>query len=402
MKKIEVAFFDAGGGHRAAATALEMVIQAQQRPWEVCLTNLQELLDPTDILKKYAGIRIQDFYNSILRTGWTLGSTELMRSLQVIIRAYRRPIVRILKAHWKETQPGMLVSVVPHFNRALFESFRAVFPDRPFVTILTDIADYPPHFWLERQKQYAICGSQKAAEQAAQLGYSAEQIFQASGMILHPRFYEPQAADRAAERQRLGLRPNHPTGLVLFGGHGSRAMLDIAERLDESQLEVQLILLCGKNEVLAKELRERKWRVPHVTEGFTKEVPYYMHLSDFFIGKPGPGSLSEALSKQLPVIVECNSWTLPQERYNAQWIKERNVGIVLRSFRKIVPAVTELLEPEKFGEFRANTTRKPNRAIFEIPDFLDRIFQREADSARLFPQARNTSAPGAKVRSSVG
>jgi len=402
MKKIEVGFFDAGGGHRAAATALEMVIQAQQRPWEVCLTNLQELLDPTDILKKYAGIRIQDFYNSMLRTGWTLGSTELMRSLQVIIRAYRGPIVRILKAHWKETQPDMLVSVVPHFNRVLFESFRAVCPDRPFITVLTDIADYPPHFWLERQKQYVVCGSQKAVEQAAQLDYSTEQIFQASGMILHPRFYEPQALDRAAERQCLRLRPNLPTGLVLFGGHGSRAMLDIAERLDESELELQLILLCGNNAVLAKELLERKWRMPHVIEGFTKEVPYYMHLSDFFIGKPGPGSLSEALSKQLPVIVECNSWTLPQERYNAQWIKERNVGIVLRSFRKIVPAVTELLEPEQFGEFRANTSRQPNRAIFEIPDFLEQIFQREEGSARLVAQARNTSAPGAKVRSSVG
>ncbi len=127
-----------------------------------------------------------------------------------------------------------------------------------------------------------------------------------------------------------------------------------------------------------------------------------MGLADFFIGKPGPGSLSEALSKQLPVIVECNSWTLPQERYNAQWIKERNVGIVLRSFRKIVAAVTELLEPENFGELRANTARQSNRAIFEIPEFFETIFQREAEPASVAAHERNTSAPGAKVRSSVG
>ncbi len=402
MKHIEICFFDAGGGHRAAANALEMVIQAQHRPWEVHLTNLQELLDPTDVLKKYAGIRIQDFYNSMLRTGWTLGSTELMRSLQVIIRAYRRPIVRILKAHWKETQPDLLVSVVPHFNRALFDSFRATCPERPFVTILTDIADYPPHFWLERQEQYAICGSAKAVEQARQLGYTPERVFQASGMILHPRFYEPAEIKRSDERRRIGLDPDLPTGLVLFGGHGSRAMLDIAERLDESTLGIQLILLCGKNAMLAKELRERRWRMPHCIEGFTKEVPYYMSLADFFIGKPGPGSLSEALSKRLPVIVECNSWTLPQERYNAQWLKERSVGLVLRSFRKIVAAVTELLEPETFGELRANTTRQPNRAIFEIPEFFETIFQREAEAASVAAHERNTSAPGAKVRSSVG
>ena len=53
MQRIEFGFFDAGGGHRAAATALEMAIQSQQRPWEVRLTNLQELLDPLDIVKKY-------------------------------------------------------------------------------------------------------------------------------------------------------------------------------------------------------------------------------------------------------------------------------------------------------------------------------------------------------------
>ena len=43
--------------------------------------NLQELLDELDILKKYANIRIQDFYNEMLRTGWTLGSPQLMRVL---------------------------------------------------------------------------------------------------------------------------------------------------------------------------------------------------------------------------------------------------------------------------------------------------------------------------------
>ncbi len=117
MKRIEICFFDAGGGHRAAATAIEMVIQAQRRPWEVQLTNLQELLDPTDVLKKYAGIRIQDFYNSMLRTGWTLGSTELMRSLQVIIRAYRAAD----RAH-PESALERNAARFARFRRAAFQS----------------------------------------------------------------------------------------------------------------------------------------------------------------------------------------------------------------------------------------------------------------------------------------
>ena len=373
MERIEFCFFDAGGGHRAAATALEMAVQSQQRPWEVRLTNLQELLDELDILKKYAGIRIQDYYNWMLRSGWTLGSKQLMNILQGAIRVYHRKTVRMLEAHWKETQPDMVVSFVPHFNRALGESFRRAFPGRPFVTVLTDIADFPPHFWIERQLQYVICGSDRAVAQAKALGHSDEHIFRASGMILHPRFYEAPVGNRFGEREKLGLRADLPTGLVLFGGHGSKAMLEIAERLDKSPLELQLILICGKNEKLASALRGQKSRLPRFVEGFTTKVNYYMQLADFFIGKPGPGSVSEALAMKLPVIVACNSWTLPQERYNCEWVLEKEVGIVLRNFRTIEKAVAQLIEPATLARYRSNAAALQNRAVFEIPEMLEKI-----------------------------
>jgi Glycosyltransferase family 28 C-terminal domain/Monogalactosyldiacylglycerol (MGDG) synthase len=385
VQRIEFGFFDAGGGHRAAATALQMAIQAQQRRWEVQLTNLQELLDPLDIAKKYANVRIQDIYNTMLRRGWTLGSPQLLRVLQFTIRMYHRPTVRLMESHWKESQPDMLVSFVPHFNRAMGESFRQAFPARPFVTILTDIADYPPHFWIENQQQYLICGSDRAVEQARSIGNSQDRILRASGMILHPRFYDPPVEDRTAGRARLGLRPDLPTGLVLFGGHGSKVMLEIAERLDRSNLDVQLIFVCGKNDQLANALRTRKSRVPRFVEGFTTRVNEYMQLADFFIGKPGPGSVSEALAKQLPVIVECNAWTLPQERYNATWIVEKQVGVVLPSFAKIDQAAAELIEPSNLSRYRANAAALHNRAVFEIPDILERIFGRSQAAAPTNP-----------------
>jgi UDP-N-acetylglucosamine:LPS N-acetylglucosamine transferase len=374
VQRIEFGFFDAGGGHRAAATALQMAIQAQQRPWDVQLTNLQELMDSLDIAKKYANIRIQDIYNTMLRRGWTLGSPQLLRVLQATVRLYHRPTVRLMEEHWKETRPDMLVSFVPHFNRAMGESFGRAFPGRPFVTILTDIADYPPHFWIESDHQYLICGSDRAVEQARKLGNPDDHIFRASGMILHPRFYDAPAEDRLIGRARLGLQPDLPTGLVLFGGYGSNAMLEIAERLDRSNLGVQMIFICGKNEKLAAGLRARKWRIPVFIEGFTSRVNEYMQLSDFFIGKPGPGSISEALAKQLPVIVECNAWTLPQERYNATFVREKQVGLVLRSFAKIDQAVAQLIEPSALARYRANAAALHNRAVFEIPDILERVF----------------------------
>jgi len=380
-RRIHLVFFDAGGGHRNAATALQLQIERQGLPLDVSLVNLQEVLDPLDILRKMTGIRIQDMYNKMLRNGWTLGSPQLMRVLQLVVRMYHRPSVGVLEKFWREREPDMVVSLVPHFNRAMRESYEKAFRGRPFVTVLTDLADYPKHFWIERESQYLVCGTEKAVEQAHELGHSDETIFQTSGMILHPRFYEASEVDRAGERVKLGLRTDLPTGIVLFGGYGTWKMLDILRQLNRSNLQMQLILICGRNEKLAEALRKEPSRIPIHVEGFTTQIPYFMALSDFFIGKPGPGSISEALSKRLPVIIDCNAWTLPQERYNAQWVREKEVGVVVPSHREVVDAVGEMLKPGELEKFRAHAARMNNRAIFEIPAIFEKILNGSRESA---------------------
>jgi len=109
-------------------------------------------------------------------------------------------------------------------------------------------------------------------------------------------------------------------------------------------------------------------------------VNEYMQLADFFIGKPGPGSVSEALAMKLPVIVECNAWTLPQERYNADWIVEQQVGIVLRNFHRIDEAVARLIEPAALARYRASAAAIHNRAVFEIPGILEQILERSGSA----------------------
>ena len=375
MTKIDLIFFEAGGGHRAAATALKSVIDQQQRGWDVKLVNLQEILDPLDIFRKYTGVRMQDIYNLLLKKGWTLGSPQLTVAMHALIRLYHPGQVRLLEKYWAQGERDLVVSLIPNFNRALRESL----PDTPLLTILTDLADYPPHFWIEPQEQFFICGTDKAVQQALALGHPKERVFRTSGMILRPIFYDPITIDRGEERDQLGLDPDLPTGLVLFGGEGSSVMLDIAKRITA---RAQFIFICGKNQKLAERLRRLPTTFPKYVEGFTSEIPYYMHLSDFFVGKPGPGSISEALAMHLPVIVECNAWTLPQERYNTEWVREKDVGVVLKSFREIDGAVRQLLEPANLARFRSNAAGITNRAVFEIPDILDGVMQKETRSAR--------------------
>src|SRR5579863_1445220 len=134
MKKIHIVFHDGGGGHRNAAFALKTIAEQQQRDWQIELIQFQELTDKLDVLRKMTGIRIQEQYNIILRKGWTLGSTQLLRVLQATIRLFHRPLVRLLEEFWRQKPADMLVSVIPHFNRQIAESWSTVYPGRPFVT----------------------------------------------------------------------------------------------------------------------------------------------------------------------------------------------------------------------------------------------------------------------------
>jgi hypothetical protein len=367
--RITFVYFDAGGGHRASMNALCSMIRGQQRAWEIDCLNLQELLDTIDPIRRLTGLRVQDTYNLMLKKGWTLGATQLLPVLHALIRIYHSRIVSELERYWRAARPDMVVSLIPNFNRQLAESVRRVSPATPFVTILTDLADYPPHLWIERESEFLICATERAAEQAQLAGHPGQRVFRTSGMLVDPSFYSSPRMDVRKERESVGLAPDRKTGLVLFGGQGSRVMLEIARRL-RSFPDLQLIFISGKNQALENDLWKTQFKIPVFVEGFTKRIPYYMSLADFFIGKPGPGSISEALVMGLPVIVERNARTLPQERFNAEWIQAQGVGLVVRSFRHIAQAVEQILEPATFSGFLRSVSALRNRAVFEVPEIL--------------------------------
>jgi len=125
--------------------------------------------------------------------------------------------------------------------------------------------------------------------------------------------------------------------------------------------------------------------------GFTKEVHKLMRAVDFLIGKPGPGSIAEAMQRGLPVLVECNSWTLPQERFNAEWVTQKRVGIVLKSFDDVVAGVQQMLDAEKLAEFKKNVAAQNNRAIFEITEILQTLLDKQ-----------NTGLNSKRLRDAVG
>jgi hypothetical protein len=372
-RTIDLVYFNAGGGHRAAALALRDAIAQQRRPWTVRLVDLNEVLDPNGRWRRAVGVDPEALYNARLRRGWTLGLRHELRLLQAGIRLAHGPIVQALQQHWLRTEPDLVASLVPNFNRALYESVASTLPGVPFTTVLTDMEDLPPHFWIEAgQDQHLVCGSPAALAQARAAGYRDERLSLTSGMILHPGFYRAVPGDRRAKLEALGLDPARTTGLVTFGGQGSARMVDIARLLPDHQL----LLLCGRNDALVEKLKRLQRPAPHAALGFTSEMPQLMALCDYFIGKPGPASLSEAVHCGLPVITFLNAWTMPQERSNARWVLTQGIGRVVSSMKALPAAVDQVLAD--LEPLRARVRAIDNRAVFEVPEIFEALLMRAA------------------------
>jgi hypothetical protein len=176
-ERVELIYFNAGGGHRAAALALQAELLAQHPDWTVTAVDLFRLLDPRDRFRRLTGFAPEAYYNRRLATGMTLGLAQELKMLQAMIRMWHARLVRPLELHWRATAPTLVVSLVPNFNRAIADGLNWACPNTPFVTVMTDLADHPPHFWIEPGfTEHLICGTHHAVQQARAQGIRDDRI----------------------------------------------------------------------------------------------------------------------------------------------------------------------------------------------------------------------------------
>lgn len=401
--KVNVVTGQGGGGHYSTYRAIKAVVEQRRLPWELQVTDMDDIIaglsQAGEIQNAYEtfGFSGHDLYNLMVKGGWTWLWPLKMRLNKLMVKMNHQTGVKIFAEHWQKHQPDLVVSVMPLYNKGLYESLQIAKPGTPYVTVLTDFADCPPAFWFDPEAgNTLVCGTDRAVEQARSLQIPSDRIIQSSGLVIHPNFYKQQPLsdterdiEKAAKRIALGLDASTPTGLVMFGGNGSKVMLDIAKRLEGLEEQIQLIFVCGNNTEVAEALKTNSSRVCHSSAshssetgtqkravvGFVDEIANYMQLSDFFIGKPGNVSVSEALAMKLPIITECALTTMSQEKYCAQWVKNNGVGIVVSSFKQIEQAVSEMIQPARYQQYKQRLAEFDNQAVFEVADLLQIILE---------------------------
>mmetsp|Transcript_5217 Transcript_5217/g.16688 ORF Transcript_5217/g.16688 Transcript_5217/m.16688 type:complete len:322 (+) Transcript_5217:1046-2011(+) len=188
----------------------------------------------------------------------------------------------------------------------------------PVLVVISDFEGTGVHSWIQSKTDNVLCGTSLCRQQALQFGVPPNQVYQISGMILRPSFYDhvrgkATVVDRSAKVAELGLDPTKRTCLVFWGGVGNRKLMAASLALLNCKHQLNLILLCGHNKPLYNSMKQIKWPNKVIIEEYTPNVSFYMEISDMIVCKPGPGVTSEAALLGLPILVEWSPFTLPQE-----------------------------------------------------------------------------------------
>jgi len=289
---------------------------------------------------------------------------------------------------WTETAPDMICNFTTGTSNFMAKGLRrAGLSHIPVVLIISDFEGVGAHSWIESRGDNVVCGTSLCRQQALNMGVPPDQVFQTSGMILRPAFYEAVdiSPDRGAALRRLGLDPGRRTCLVFWGGVGSGKVVEAGRAVLAAREPLNLIFLCGRNTQLQEQLQQMAWPVKVLIEGYTSNVSFYMQVSDMIVCKPGPGVASEAALLGLPILVEWSAFTLPQEVAVCKWVVSRGLGLGfsrMGQLAALVDRVCSLLGPfdtarqlrpipiAREGMTGVDMNPADNKAVFEVPSIL--------------------------------
>lgn len=372
-KRVLIIYETAGGGHYANAKALEKAIQLR---YPECVVDLMH------VSKVSSSKRVTHLYNSynemlkadprMVRYGFRImNSFNAEQVLSPLIpKAFDN-----FKSYFKEKQPDVVVSVFSVFNYLAFELMKKLgwTGSIPFVIFVTDLTRNFLKSWVHPEADLMIAMLDETKEQLIDYGMPAERIKVLHGMPVNPTFMEGTRTKEAARRE-LGMAVDRFTILITMGGVANKNTIRFSKELAQSGLPVQLIVVCGRNASLKRQMDRvaAQARIPIKVLGFTDQMPTLMDATDLAVAKPGPGTIAELAYKQIPMLIDAIFTPMPQEQGNLDFVVEKGLGKAVTNARGVVELVQELMEnPVEYRRMveAMATIRNPN-AVYEVVEMI--------------------------------
>jgi 1,2-diacylglycerol 3-beta-galactosyltransferase len=345
MRRLLFLIADTGGGHRAAATAVERQMTATW-PGEFEIT----ILDPFTSAKPRVIGGTAGLYGPITRHArWLWGglyySTNTRPAVALLERTVLRSVTHAVTAAIDDLDPECVVSFHPLLNHISVRAVRSRTRRVPVITVITDLVDIHVA-WECRDVDAVVVPSPGGLDHCRRAGIPASRCHD-FGLAVDRRFTElpGDAAGIAAIRERLGLRTDSFVVLVCGGADGSGGLVKHARAIAAGSLDLDLVVICGRNERARTALAGLTTGAgrPVRVLGYVDNMPEWMRACDVVVSKAGPGTIAEALCCGLPLLLV---WYLPgQERGNVEWVADIGAGRYVPRDEQLVDAVSELAEP---------------------------------------------------------
>ena len=369
MKDLRVLIFSAtyGAGHVRAAEAISEAMHASMPGIEIIHLDFGEFLGKT-INKVIKNTYIEVIKHTPKLWGKFYYRTAKIPPHSVFQRFLNGLGRREFLQYIHSVRPDLIVCTYPTVAGVLSELRLRNVLDIPLVTVVTDYAVHSQ--WIHPGVDLYIVGCTDVADGLMKRGIDRAKI-QVTGIPVHPRF--EKIFDRNRLRAGLKLKPEVPTVLVMGGAYG---VLGGAKRLCKFLADypgqVQSLVVCGQDDRLYKSLETvvQGAKNTMVRFRFVTNVEELMSASDIVVSKAGGLTVSEALTKRLPILV---LKPIPgQEEENAAFLERVGAGRIAETEEELEWILQELLanltELEEMRRAAANVL--PGRAAERAVQYM--------------------------------
>ena len=276
----------------------------------------------------------------------------------------------------------MYVSVHP---LATTTALKALGPRRPpFYTVVTDLVTTHA-LWFDARADRILVPTEMARQRALTNHMPPEKL-EVVGLPVAERYCAP-AGNKAALRRRLGWPADLPMVLMVGGGEGMGPLAKTARAIDECGLRLGLAVICGRNRKLQESLLASRWDNPAFIYGFTRDMPDFMRAADVIVTKAGPGTITEALNADLPIIMYAK--IAGQEDGNVAYVETEGAGVWAPKPQLVVRALTRWLSRPDERRAVVDAARRVAR-----PDSAYRVARLLGERLRLTQQVALPYPPG--------
>ena len=282
------------------------------------------------------------------------------------MRAFHSFLSRKLYAYIEDYQPDAIVGThsLPGMFMDILKLKNKI--SVPVYCIVTDFVFHP--YWEEgRHIDYIVTATELLNLQASKKGFKSNQILP-FGIPINPKFAKSE--DKQKTRKILGLDPNKFTVLLMGGGIGYGNMFETLMQIDALNIDCQIIVVCGKNAKAKAKIDAEQTRKQVLCLGFVDNVDQLMDASDCIITKPGGLTTSEALAKNLPIIIVN---PIPgQEQRNTEFLLNNGVAMQVTKTCPLDEVIFQFFFfPEKIENMKRNINilRRPN-STKDICEFI--------------------------------